>query len=434
VVAADFDRDGDLDLFLGARSVPGRYPEMPESALLRNESSGTGEVRFSDATDSGPVRLFHNRAGKLEETTKSAGLAGRNGWWNGVTAGDFDGDGDTDYAALNVGFNTKYGHPTAAKPAVLYLGDMDKNGVPDLVEAKVTPDGELPVRGRSCSSTAMPFIKKKFESYRAFASANLAGIYTDQELGRSIRVSADEFASGLLINESKPGNPRFSWQPLPEQAQISPGFGAVAADFFGDGRPALAIAQNLFSREPETGLWRGGLGCLLRGSDKTRELTALDHAGTGFIIDGDGKALALADLNADGLPDLVGTQNNGALLAFANQSVDRDRRFLTIRLDGLPGNPSAVGARVSVKGGESSGVSSHEVSAGSGYLGQSTPTVFFVAAKQAKSLAIRIDWPDGATSETRVDPTSTMIPVEHPKTRRTSQNRPAGSDKSAAGE
>jgi hypothetical protein len=316
---------------------------------------------------------------------------------------------------LNVGFNTKYGHPTAAKPSVLYRGDMDDNGVVDLVEAKASPEGELPVRGRSCSSTAMPFIKDKFKSYREFALANLSGIYTDTRLGKSIKVAATEFASGLLVNESKPGAPRFSWHELPDQAQMSPCFGAAAADFGGTGRPALAIAQNLYSREPETGLWRGGLGAFLEPADKPGSFAAIDHPTSGFIIDGDGKSLALADLDADGRPDLVATQNDRPVLAFVNRSF-ADKSVLSVRLKGPPGNPSAIGARITLAD-RTTKLSSHEVTAGSGYLSQSTPTAFFVAPRAQKSLTIKITWPDGATSESRVEPTAATIVVAHPNWR-----------------
>lgn len=124
----------------------------------------------------GPVRLFSNRKGALEDVTRKVAFAEHFGWWNSIVGGDFDADGDIDYATMNVGLNTKYGHATAKKPAILYRGDMDGNGGFDLVEAKASSEhGELPVRGRSCSCNAMPILREKFPTYRQFALSSLEG-------------------------------------------------------------------------------------------------------------------------------------------------------------------------------------------------------------------------------------------------------------------
>ncbi|MGI8603628.1 MAG: FG-GAP-like repeat-containing protein [Verrucomicrobiales bacterium] len=447
VVGGDYDRDGDVDLFVGARSIPGHYPLTPKSMLLRNDGIAVGEPKFSEATSAvpglaqaglvtsalwsdvdgdgwidllvasewGPVRLFSNRAGNLFEVTEETGLEQRQGWWNSITGGDFDGDGDTDYAALNVGLNTKYGHPSAQKPVLLYRGDMDDNGVADLIEAKAGIEGELPVRGRSCSSTAMPFIKNKFGTYKAFASANLAGIYSAQRLGDAARVSATEFESGILFNQSKPGQPCFSWKPLPDAVQLSPGYGAVAADLFGDGRPALAVAQNSYTREPETGLWRGGLGCLLRSMAPNAPLAAVEHSLGGFMVAGDGKGLALADLNGDGWADLVATQNNDQILAF-RALAPPDRRPLQVRLAGGPGNPQAIGARIELRDG-SKILATAELYGGSGYLSQSSAAAFFTCPPKKNNLKLAIRWPSGDSTTAQVDPASSDVIVLHPAKR-----------------
>ena len=431
VCGADFDRDGDVDLFVGSRSVPGRYPLTPDSVLLRNDSIVGGAPKFTDATDAlapglkkaglvtgalwsdvdgdgwpdllvacewGPVRIFLNTHGKFTEQTEAAGLAARTGWWNGVTAFDADGDGDMDYAALNVGFNTKYGHPTPEKAAVLYRDDMDGNGVFDLVEAKCSADGELPVRGRSCSSNAMPFIRDKFKTYRSFATSSLSGIYGDK-LGQALRLSATEFATGLLVNDSKPGAPKFTWRPLPDEAQYSPCYGGVAGEF------GLALAQNLYSREPETGLWRGALGCLLQPDGKGGFTTAA-HSQSGFVLTGDGKALVAADLNGDGWPDLAATQNDGPLAAFLRSP--GAEKPLTVRLAGTAGNPSGFGAVVRLMAGEKV-LATREISGGSGYLSQSTAVAVFPLLPAAKGLTISIRWPSGKESAERVNAAGPLL-------------------------
>ena len=416
-----------MDLFIGSRSIPGQYPLTPDSVLLRNDSTKES-VKFTEATDAlaaglknsglvtgalwsdadgngwpdllvtcewGPVRLFLNENGKFTEATAAAGLMERTGWWNGLTGFDADGDGDMDYAVLNAGYNTKYGQPTAEKPLVLYRQDMDGNGVFDLVEAKCSAGGELPVRGRSCSSTAMPFIRDKFKTYKAFASSSLAGIYTDEKLGKATRVSAAELASGLLLNESKPGAPKFTWQALPGEAQYSPCFGAMAIDLNGDGHPSLALAQNLFTREPETGLWRGSPGCLLTQNGKDG-FAAIDHARSGFILPGDAKSLVACDIDGDGWLDLAASQNDGPLAVFRRIPAT-GTTALVVHLAGSPGNPSGLGAVVRLLSGGKA-IAVREIYGGSGYLSQSSAAATFTIPAKLGKLSIAIRWPSGRES------------------------------------
>ena len=443
VVAADFDRDGDLDLFVGARSVPGKYPLTPSSVLLRNDSK-PGEVSFTDITDStapglrrvglvtaglwtdadddgwpdlfitcewGVVSLFLNRESHLVNVTEQAGLAARFGWWNSIVGGDFDADGDIDYAVLNAGLNTKYGKATLENQIALYRGDMDGNGSPELVEARSSPQGELPVRGRASSSAAMPSLKERFPSYEAFAVATLPEIYGEERLKHSLKVTANELQSGLLINESTSGHPRFAWRPLPSAAQFSPCFGAVAADFFGAQRPALALAQNLYSREPETGLWRGGLGCILRPL-RNNQFQSEEHSRSGFLIPGDGKGLALADLDSDGWPDLIASQNNDVLLAFRNRPREGILP-LVIRLIGPPGNPQGAGARVSLLA-DTKAYATTEIYAGSGYLSQSTSAASFFLPTGKQEMSISVRWPNGQTTSTKVASEQRLVKVPFP--------------------
>jgi hypothetical protein len=376
---------------------------------LWSDTDGDGWIDLLVTCEWGPVRLYRNHQGRLVDATTVAGLGDRLGWWNAIAGGDFDGDGDIDYAALNVGRNTKYGRPTPQMPAVLYRGDMDGDGLADLVEAKVGSEGELPVRGRFCSCQAIPLLRQRFPTYKAYAAASLADIYGEQTLRSSYRVTATEFDSGLWINQSAPGQPRFTWRTLPVDAQMSPCFGAVAVDLFGDGRPSLATVQNLYTREPRTGLWRGGLGCVLRWSATDGPLSRNDPSG--FVIAGDGKGLALADLNADGRPDLVASQNNDRLLAFQQVSSPEEKTPpIVVRLNGPPGNPLGFGSRVSLVSDQQI-YATAEIHGGSGYLSQSAAAVFFSRPPDEKSLQIRVLGPTGKESSVPIHPDDASISV-----------------------
>ena len=353
VVAEDFDHDGDADLFIGSRSLPGKYPLTPESHLLINESTKE-KIQFSRApqemamglknaglvtgaqwvdvdgdqwedlvvaTEWGPVKLWKNHEGVLKEVTQESGLGVAKGWWNGVQVADVDVDGDSDIIGLNVGLNTKYGEAHCDSPAILYFGDMDGTGQPHLIEAKTKKDNLLPVRGRSCSANAMPMIRQNFGTFRDFASADLDTIYTPDRLEGAERFEADAFESGVWLNTSENGVPAFTFVPFPRIAQISPAYGAAVSDFNGDGRTDIFLAQNHDHREPETGLWRGGVGQMLLGmEDGTfRPSSSME---TGIVIQGDATGVRAIDIDEDGDDDLVVTLNNDQVRILLNTAAD----------------------------------------------------------------------------------------------------------------
>ena len=434
--AADFDRDGDLDLFVGGRVIPGEYPLSPPSTLLRNENG-----RFVDITDQiaaglreaglvtgalwsdvdddghmdllitvewGPIRLFRNAGGTLLiETTREAGLADRLGWWNGITGGDLDSDGDIDYVATNLGWNTKY-HAGPDHPAVLYYGDLDAHGHNRIIEAKFEDERLLPVRGRSCSTSAMPSLAARFPTYHEFASAELRQIYSPQRLVDAYRVEANTFDTVVLIND---GKGRFSVHPLPTLAQASPGYGVAICDFDGDGWNDVYLVQNSFAPQPETGHMNGGLSMLLRG-DGMGGLLPVDPAVSGLVVSGDTKGLATLDTDRDGWADLVIGQNNRATRLMRHTGM-RGSESLAIRLRGPTGNPSAVGARVKVRR-DDGRQQAMEVYAGSGYLSQSAPVVFIGRGASLNPVNVSVRWPDGYDSEHSIHGTEEYVTLSRP--------------------
>ena len=426
VCAADFDRDGDLDLFVGGRTEPGRFPEAPPSALLRNDDGRLLDVTASVAPallEAGmvtgatwadhdgdgwpdlvvaaqwqPVRILTNDDGEqLRDATQELGVASVRGLWNSVAAADLDADGDLDFVLGNLGLNSKY-HADPEHPLELYARDFDADGQLDVVEAKYEAGRLLPVRGRSCSSAAMPFLAERLPTYDAFARATLPEIYGTEELAQCQLLQANELRHILLENRSG----SFVAHPLPQLAQISPVYGIGIADFNADGHLDLALAQNSFSPEPETGRLDGGLGLILAGTSQL-EFEPLQAWRSGVVIPEDAMALCVTDLDANGAPDFVCTLNDGPLRSFLTKGPGQ----LAVRLVGPPGNPTAVGARLQLTS-QDSAPQVREVTAGSGYLSQSSAISFFAPVAAEAELSVR--WPDGSTTSHRVsEPTGLLV-------------------------
>jgi hypothetical protein len=415
VTGADFDRDGDTDLFVGGRQTPGQFPAAPPSALLINEGGRFNSrpmqpgivtsALWTDADNDGWLdllvsvewgcpRLYHNDNGTLTDQTDAAGLTPLTGWWNGLAAADFDHDGDMDYVLTNFGLNTKY-KASSAKPELLYAGDFDGTGHKQIVEAKFDGDILRPRRGLSCSSTAMPFIKGKLPSFHSFASATLSEVYAPDKLEHSEKLSCTELESGVLFND---GRAHFTFEPLPREAQIAPAFGVIAADFIGDGHPDIILTQNFFGPQRETGRMDGGLSFLLTGNGKGK-FTPLWPAESGIVVPQDARSLALADINGDHAPDLVFGINSGPVRTFTRRPA---AFFLSVRLkDKKP----VTGARVTLRS-PGTPIQTAELSSAGSYLSAPSPVLWFTAPEKA-SLTVR--WPDGSESSHEITDQAAVI-------------------------
>lgn len=449
VCAGDYDRDGDLDLFVGSRLIPGEYPVTPKSLLLRNDSrpghplllditegeaetlSAAGLVTgaiWSDADhdgwldllvtlDWGPVKYFRNEASangrRLVDRTSQAMLAERVGWWNGIAARDIDNDGDMDYVVTNFGLNTKY-HPTDEKPELLFYGDFDNTGNRHLVEAKYEQGKCFPRRGLSCSSHAMPFVRNKVRTFHNFGLSTLDDIYSESKLDESLQLAATELRSGVLLNDgidAKSNVPRFRFQPLPRLAQISPSFGVVLSDFDADGWADCFLAHNFFSPQHETGRMDSGLSLVLRGSpDGLHPAWPLE---SGLIVPGDAKAACVVDFNEDNWPDLLVTVNNGIVAAFEGQPHPTNR-LLRVQLRGPAGNLNAVGAKVRLTLSDPNMPEQlAEVHAGCGYLSQCEPIVSFGCGTSTPK-EVQVTWPNGMETIHAISAGQFSISIKQP--------------------
>ena len=417
-VAVDFDRDGRLDVFLGSRVLPGRYPQPPRSALLRNAGG-----RFEDVTDTlapalrevglvrsalwsdvdgdgwldlllalewGGVRYFHNNEGRgFSDRSQAAGFAAAgDGWWTSLAGADFNGDGRLDFAVGNTGLNTLY-----QPPALLYSGNFKGGNSTQVIEAYREGDRIYPRRTRKELGAQIPAILQRFPRNDAYARTTLPELVGADRLASARRLAATELRSGVFLSQPD-GTFRFS--PLPRIAQIAPVQGLAAGDFDGDGHLDLYAVQNSSAPNPGIGRFDGGLSQLLRG-DGRGNFTTVEPARSGLVVPGDAKALVVLDLDADGWPDFIVSRNNAPGLAWRNEGMP-GRHSFQVRLRGRAGNPTAVGAQLRLELADGS-VQLAEVTAGGGYYSQSSPAAFFGWPDGNPPRRLSVRWPDGTTSE-----------------------------------
>jgi hypothetical protein len=422
VAAADFLHDGRLGLFIGGRVVNGQYPMPPRSALLANRGG-----KFEDVTDAlapglrnvgmvtsalwtdvdgdgwpdllvalewGGVRYFHNNAGKgFEDWSERAGFTSAGtGWWTSIAAVDLSSDGRIGYVVGNVGLNTQY-HASPEHPALLFSGDFRGNGTSQLIEAYYEGDKLYPWRTRRDLGAAIPMVLKKYPRNDTYAVATLDEIVGPARLAAARRFSATELRSGVFL--SWPDG-TFRFEPLPRIAQIAPLQGMVAGDFLGEGRAEVYAVQNSYAPIPAVGRYCGGLSQLMR-CDGRGGVIPVAPADSSLVVTGDAKALALLDIGGDGWPGFVVTRNNSTAVLFRNHGAP-GRRPLRVALRGPAGNPTAVGARVTVAFADGTSQTS-EVYAGSGYYSQSTASCFFGYPESNPPVSVRVRWPSGKVSQ-----------------------------------
>jgi hypothetical protein len=339
VTAADFDRDGDTDLFVGGRVVPDKYPYAPESYLLVNEGgilidktdaiapglrnagmiadaqwvdlNTDGQLELVLAGDWTNVMVFGWTGSRFEDVSNMYRTDGKVGWWNVIHPADLDGDGDMDLVCGNLGLNYKY-QASDSEPFRVYCDDFDGNGTYDIVLGFYQSGKEYPVRGLQCSSEQMPFVKENFPKYNEFAKASVEDIY-GEKLKDALTYEANEFKSGIYWNDG--GNMR--WMPLPQMAQISAVMGVATDDFNSDGKLDIALAGNLMVAEVETGNADASLGLVLI-QEARGEFKPLQPGESGFIAPNDVRDITIANRNSRASMIII-ANNNERMQAYGYQ-------------------------------------------------------------------------------------------------------------------
>ena len=336
VVANDFDHDGDLDLFVGGRVVPMRYPETPESYLLVNRGDGKfdnqtskfsstlgnaglvtsaiwSDVNNDDWTDLVvvgewmPITFFINDKGKsftpliLENST---------GWWNSISGGDFDNDGDIDYIAGNLGRNSVY-KASVDEPVTIYAKDFDGNGSFDPILCRYIQGKEYPVHPREALTGQIASLRGVVQHYSQYGGMGIQDLFSKEKLANSIVLKSTMFSSVYVQNN---GNNKFEIKPLPSKAQFSPMFGTMITDLDEDGNLDILSVGNSYACEVLSGYYDAGIGNYLQG-DGNGNFKAVPVTQSGFFVDGDAKAMAKL-ISKEGKELLLVTQNRDNLKVF----------------------------------------------------------------------------------------------------------------------
>ena len=324
VLPHDIDGDGDVDLFVGGRQVPGKYPYPARSFILDGHYS---EMELSSDLFSGMVTdglwadldgddlkefvtvgewseivIYKVMDGQIREHERVANSVG---WWQSIIAGDFDHDGDLDLAAGNLGLNSKYKTSTA-EPFQIFSADFDENGSNDIYLGYYQDGKCFPVRGRECSSQQLPFVKEKFPSYNEFSEATIYEVLGADTAG-ALNYKADIFESVFLWNNGG----KLDMEAMPTSVQFSEVNSIIYQDLDSDGIDDLLLAGNQYDREIETARSDASYGVFLKGTKSGFE--EIEPAQSGLYIEGNVRDMVAIKRNKKDL--IIVVRNNDQVLS-----------------------------------------------------------------------------------------------------------------------
>ncbi len=407
---ADYDGDGTLDLFVGARIYPGLYPLSPSSHLYHNvagrlvldsandrlfyelgmvsaavfsDIDGDGDPDLIVTLEWGAIHIFLNDHGRFR-AAEFPGLSDVNSRWNGLATGDVDGDGRLDIVATSWGRNLDY-HASDFDPLLLYTGYFSGRGRPDAVLAQRDPriGAPAPLESFDRLVLALPGLTQRIPTFSAYADANI-----DQVLGPAakgaVRLGATTLDHIVFLNRGD----RFEAHSLPAEAQLAPAFYAGVADFNGDGNEDVFLSQNFFATDIATPRYDAGRSLLLLG-DGAGGFEAMPGQRSGLLVYGEQRGAAYADFDGDGRLDIAVSENGAPTRLFRNRGAPPGLR---VRVIGPAGNPTGIGTQMRLRYGDAAGPV-REIQAGSGYWSENGAVQVLGRAREPTALWVR--WPGG---------------------------------------
>jgi hypothetical protein len=339
VEPADIDHDGDVDLFVGSRSLPWLYGMNPESHLLINDGQGnfTDETssRAPDLSEVGmvtdavwadlnkddypdlvvvgewmPVTVFYNQRGKFVNVTRACGLQNTHGWWNTVVAADFNQDGFVDLVAGNLGLNSIL-KATKEKPVQLFINDFSGDGKPDQILTYYNGNKSYPLASADQMFANIPSLQTQYATYAGYAGESVQNIFPGEQLEAATVRTATEFASILLMNN---GDETFGMMQLPIEVQFSPVYAILIGDFNQDGNQDMLLGGNFHGVPPDRGRYDAGYGGLLLG-DGTGAFAPVSLQNSGFVVTGEVRQIKSVR-TASGESLIMAARNNDTVVIF----------------------------------------------------------------------------------------------------------------------
>jgi len=333
--ADDFDGDGDVDIFLGARNVPGNYGLPPRSYLLRNDRGTWTDIAppslanigmvtdacWTDIDSDGDkdlvvvgdwmaITIFKNDNGILQNPLT---IPNSNGWWNRIEAADLDGDGDQDFVVGNWGLNSKF-KAAPERPLTMYVNDFDNNGKSEFIINWYPPLDSIayPFPTKPELTSQLPGLRKQILRYEDYGNKTYDSLFSPEIRSKSLRYEANNLQSAILWNN----NGNFELEALPLEAQLSPVFGIVADDLDEDGIMDIWLGGNFYALKPQVGRQNASKGVYLKGKGK-RSFTYISPVESGIKVEGEVRDAEVIEIN--GSKHLIVGRNNARVVLFAKR-------------------------------------------------------------------------------------------------------------------